>query len=131
MKDKSQLYEECKRRYKIKELTSRKAAELCQISQATFLQWIKQDENYNPDEIVKVTRLCALRAERGISAYDLADLSGVSKASIYNCENQKSKIGRSSTIKICRALGVDDMLDLNELVEIPNHILHGAKRKFV
>ena len=41
MKDKSQLYEECKRRYKLKELTSRKAAELCQISQATFLQWIK------------------------------------------------------------------------------------------
>lgn len=54
MKDKSQLYEECKRRYKLKELTSRKAAELCQISQATFLQWIKQDENYNPDEIVKL-----------------------------------------------------------------------------
>ena len=128
MKDKSQLYEECKRRYKLKELTSRKAAELCQIPQATFLQWIKQD---NPNEIITVTRLCALRAERGISAYDLADLSGVSKATIYNCENQKSKIGRSSTIKICRALGVDDMLDLNELVEIPNHILHGAKRKFV
>ena len=131
MKDKSQLYEECKRRYKLKELTSRKAAELCQIPQATFLQWIKQDENYNPNEIITVTRLCALRAERGISAYDLADLSGVSKATIYNCENQKSKIGRSSTIKICRALGVDDMLDLNELVEIPNHILNGAKRKFV
>ena len=131
MKDKSQLYEECKRRYKLKELTSRKAAELCQIPQATFLQWIKQDENYNPNEIITVTRLCALRAERGISAYDLADLSGVSKATIYNCENQKSKIGRSSTIKICRALGVDDMLDLNELVEIPNHILHGVKRKFV
>ena len=34
MKDKSQLYEECKRRYKLKELTSRKAAELCQIPQA-------------------------------------------------------------------------------------------------
>ena len=129
MKDKLQLYEECKKRYKLGELSSRQAAEMCQIPQSTFLNWVKQDSGSDPEEMVRVPRLCALRAERGISAYDLAQMSGVSRATIYNCENKSSRIGRVSSLKICRALGVDDMLDLNALVDIPKHILHGAKRK--
>lgn len=77
MKDKLQSYEECRKRYKLGELTSQKAAELCGMPQSTFVNWVKRDERQDPNEMVQVVQLCALRSERGLSARELAQLSGV------------------------------------------------------
>lgn len=124
MKDKLQSYEECRKRYKLGELTSQKAAELCGMPQSTFVNWVKRDERQDPNEMVQVVQLCALRSERGLSVRELAQLSGVGESTIYAYEQGRRRVGRKSSIAICKTLGVDDMVDLNELVEVPRHIFH-------
>lgn len=124
MKDKLKSYEECRKRYKLRELTSREAAELCGMPQSTFVNWVKRDERQDPNEMVQVVQLCALRSERGLSARELAQLSGVGESTIYACEQGRRRVGRKSSIALCKTLGVDDMVDLNELVEVPRHIFH-------
>lgn len=124
MKNKLQSYEECRRRYKLGELSSRQAADLCGLPQSTFFHWVKRDESQDPNEMVRVTRLCALRSERGLSARELAELSGVGESTIYAYEARTRRVGRRSSIALSRSLGVDDMIDLNEMVEVPKHILH-------
>lgn len=74
--------------------------------------------------MVQVVQLCALRSERGLSARELAQLSGVGESTIYACEQGRRRVGRKSSIALCKTLGVDDMVDLNELVEVPRHIFH-------
>ena len=124
MKDKLKSYEECRKRYKLGELTSREAAELCGMPQSTFVNWVKRDERQDPNEMVQVVQLCALRSERGLSARELAQVSGVGESTIYACEQGRRRVGRKSSIALCKTLGVDDMVDLNELVEVPRHIFH-------
>ena len=124
MKDKLKSYEECRKRYKLGELTSREAAAGCGLCQSTFVNWVKRDERQDPNEMVQVVQLCALRSERGLSARELAQLSGVGESTIYACEQGRRRVGRKSSIALCKTLGVDDMVDLNELVEVPRHIFH-------
>ena len=77
MKDKLKSYEECRKRYKLGELTSREAAELCGMPQSTFVNWVKRDERQDPNEMVQVVQLCALRCGKRIISRELAQLSGV------------------------------------------------------
>ena len=96
----------------------------CGMPQSTFVNWVKRDERQDPNEMVQVVQLCALRSERGLSARELAQLSGVGESTIYACEQGRRRVGRKSSIALCKTLGVDDMVDLNELVEVPRHIFH-------
>jgi len=67
----------------------------------------------------KVTRLRFLRLEKGLSAEELAKLAGVARSTIFRYENFTTRPSRKATIKLCRALGVDEInTDLTELVEV-------------
>ncbi len=73
----------------------------------------------NEKKTVKITRLRYLRMEKGISAKELAKMAGLSDKAIYHYESFARKPMLSSTIKLCKALGVDEVnTDLTELVEV-------------
>lgn len=74
---------------------------------------------------VKVTKLRALRAEAGLTVEELAKLSGFGRSTIYRYESKQLRISRRSAIKICTALGIEETLDLDEIVEVDKRWLHG------
>ena len=68
MKDKLKSYEECRKRYKLGELTSREAAELCGMPQSTFVNWVKRDERQDPNA-VSYTHLVPIKKAVVIRAF--------------------------------------------------------------
>lgn len=116
--------------FKNGEMSSRKAAECCKLSQSAFLYRVRKYESQEPCEMVLVTRLHALRSEIGISAENLAKISGLDKSAIHAYEAKKRNPSRSASIMLCRALGVDTSTNLTELVQVPRHFLRKNARTF-
>lgn len=75
--------------------------------------------------MVKVTKLRALRLERGLGLRDLAKMTGISRSLIGKMEIEKRRVTRQSQVKITTALGIDPDTDLTEIVEVNKNWLHG------
>lgn len=71
----------------------------------------------------KVTKLRAIRAERGLSADEMAELLGIGRSSLYGYEKQTRRITRPRQLDICAKLGIDET-DLSELVDVDAGWLH-------
>lgn len=90
-----------------------------------FLGQQEQERGINMAEMAKVTRLRAIRAEKGIGMETLAEKAGVGRSSLFKYENGDRRITRAASIKICAALEIDTNTDLAEIVEVNKAWLHG------
>ena len=79
---------------------------------------------------VKVTRLRALRAERGLSYKDIVEMSGVAKSTLLHYEAKTKRITRKNQIRLCKAFDINEDTDLEELVEIDRRWLHKNSHTF-
>lgn len=99
-------------------------------SSITYLNHIvcflgQQERGINMAEMAKVTRLRAIRAEKGIGMETLAEKAGVGRSTLFKYEKGDRRITRAASIKICAALEIDIDTDLAEIVEINKAWLHG------
>ncbi len=76
-------------------------------------------------EMVKVTKLRALRLERGLGIRDLEKMTGISRSLIGKMEIKKRRVTRQSQLKITTALGIDADTNLSEIVEVKKDWLYG------
>ena len=81
-------------------------------------------------ETILITRLEELRTKKGITVQALAEKSGVGRSTIYLYEQGNKRISIKSTWKILDALGIDNFINLNELVEVDAYCYKTKSRKF-
>ena len=81
-------------------------------------------------ETILITRLEELRTKKGITVQALAEKSGVGRSTIYLYEQGNKRISIKSTWKILDALGIDNFINLNELVEVDAYCYKPKARKF-
>lgn len=78
---------------------------------------------------VTVSRLEELRTLQGITVDELAEMSGVGRSSIYAYEQGRKRISITASWKILNALGIDEFINLNELVEADARCYRPRKRR--